>query len=88
MKFKLTNQIKVNKILQTFTNSKNKDSWRMDNALLKKFKDMFLTPITHITVFKRAIIIPVFISGNKQEVCNYRPISIRPFVSKVTETLI
>lgn len=71
----------------------------MDNALLKRHKEMFVTSITYIAnksieestfpiAFKTAVITPVFKVGEKQNVCNYRPISILPVVSKVVERVI
>uniref|UniRef100_A0A3B3CCL8 Reverse transcriptase domain-containing protein n=1 Tax=Oryzias melastigma TaxID=30732 RepID=A0A3B3CCL8_ORYME len=97
--FKLTDEREINKILQTFTNSKSKDIWGMDNALLKRHKEMFVTPIVYITnksieentfptAFKTAVITPLFKSGDKRSLCNYRPISILPAVSKVVEKVI
>lgn len=85
--------------MQSLTNSKSKDIWGMDNALLKKHKEIFVTPITYLinksieesffpTAFKTAVITPVFKSGDKYEVCNYRPISILPVVSKIAEKVI
>ena len=38
--------------------------------------------------FKIAVIKPIFKSGDRQEVSNYRPISILPFMSKILEKLI
>lgn len=38
--------------------------------------------------YKTAKVIPIFKSGNKEDPCNYRPISILPTVSKILEKLV
>ena len=40
------------------------------------------------TLLKRAIITPVFKGGDKEEISNYRPISVLPSISKIIEKLI
>ena len=39
-------------------------------------------------IFKTAKVIPVFKSGNKDNICNYRPIALLPNLSKILEKLI
>lgn len=67
--------------------------------LLKKYKEDFAEPIAHIInqsfrecVFpsscKTAIVTPIFKSGNRKDIKNYRPISILPAVSKVIEKIV
>ncbi len=40
------------------------------------------------SVFKTAVITPIYKSGSKNEISNYRPISILPVVSKILEKAI
>lgn len=86
----------INQILSTVSNSKAKDIWSIDTFLLKKFKDVPSTPITHIVnrsleeifspnALKAAIVTLIFKAGDRQDVNNYRPISILPAISKVIE---
>ena len=72
----------------------------MDLTLfLLKSIDNFTSPVTQIinqsfkesifpSALKPAIITPVYKSGNKQEVNNYRPTSILPVISKVVEEVV
>lgn len=94
-----TNDIKVNKILSTLTNSKAKDIYGLDTAFLKTHKESLTVPLTKVlnksinesifpSALKLAIVTPVYKSGDKQEVNNYRPISILPVISKVIEKLV
>ena len=76
--------------------STTKDVYGMDSAMLKHLKDVLAPPITQIInlsisqgvfpkVWKTAVVSPIFKSGDSQAICNYRPISILPVVSKVAE---
>ncbi len=67
--------------------------------LLKKHSATLISPIAHLVNlsiktgefpqnFKTAVVTPVFKSGETDEVCNYRPISIVPVISKVLEKLV
>lgn len=96
MYFKNVDEAKVNKILSSLSNSKAKDIWGIDTVFLKKYKDVLTIPITRIinlsldenifpSTLKTAIVTPVYKSGDRQEVSNYRPISILPAISKVVE---
>ena len=76
--------------------SKAKDIYGLDTSFLKQYKDIFSDPLTTMinqsisegifpAALKPAIVTPIFKSGNKQDMNNYRQISILPAVSKVLE---
>lgn len=63
---------------------------------MKRHKESLLYPITHLvnlsfrhsivpSAWKVAMVSPIFKSGERSEMANYRPISILPVVSKVAE---
>lgn len=71
----------------------------ISNKLLKQFKHILVSPLTHIfqkclaegtfpTCLKKAVIVPVYKSGSKDQITNYRPISILPSISKILEKII
>ena len=87
---------KVQMLVNSLKPSTTKDVYGMDSAMLKHLKDVLAPPITQIInlsisqgvfpkVWKTAIVSPIFKSGDSQAICNYRPISILPVVSKVAE---
>lgn len=60
---------------------------------------MLVKPLTHLVNlsirtctfplgWKKAVIVPVFKSGTQDSMCNYRPISILPILSKVIEKVV
>lgn len=68
----------------------------MDTVFLKSNKEALISSITNIinqsineglfpSIWKTAIITPVFKAGNSMTISNYRPISILPSLSKVAE---
>lgn len=72
---------------------------KISNTLLKDIKDIIVQPLTHLfnaclsrgvfpDVLKKAIIVPIFKAGDRQRVCNYRPIAILPAISKILERII
>lgn len=67
--------------------------------ILKSVAQYILSPLTHIVnmsiesgifpeILKESIIIPVFKSGSREQMNNYRPISLTSSISKVLETII
>lgn len=94
-----TDYSKTDKIIQSLSNSKVKDFWGLDSSLIKKHREILTPAITYIvnksidesifpSVFKTAVITPIFKSGSKNEISNYRPISILPVASKILEKAI
>jgi len=78
---------------------KAKDAYGLDTTFLKTYKDSLVSPITHMVnlSFKQAVvpsawnmatIVPIYKSGDKLNLKNYRPISILPIISKVAEKLV
>lgn len=87
---------KVKSIITSFKNSKSKDIFGLDSMFLKKHAASLTGPVTKIinTSFKEekfpndwksAIVVPVYKSGDTTDMNNYRPISILPVLSKISE---
>ena len=71
----------------------------ISNKILKRFKHIFVPLLTHIfriclskgvfpRCLKKAVVIPIYKSGSRELVNNYRPISLLPVMSKVLEKII
>lgn len=71
----------------------------ISNKILKQFKDLLVPPLTVIfnkclntgvfpKCLKKAVVVPVYKSGSKDQVTNYRPISLLPSMSKILEKII
>ena len=89
-------EIKITGIIRSLKPSKAKDSFGMDSTMLKDIGSSLANPITKIvnlsisqgqfpSIWKSAIVTPIFKSGDHHSACNYRPISILPIMSKVAE---
>lgn len=85
-------------VLMNLNNSSTTDIYDLTSIFLKKCARHIIAPLTHIfnSMFttgifpdkmKTAKVIPVYKKGNKEEVENYRPISILPVISKVAEKI-
>ena len=68
-------------------------------SVMKQCVDNYVTPLIHIINFsiaqgyypdewKLAKVIPIFKDGDPQDIQNYRPISVLPFLSKVFKNII
>lgn len=88
--------LEVSKIIGSLKNSKAKDIHGLDTHLLKICKESLIAPITHMvnlslqqrvvpSSWKLATVTPIFKSGDRSNISNYRPISILPVVSKIVE---
>ncbi|RVE43158.1 hypothetical protein evm_012189 [Chilo suppressalis] len=89
-------------ILQIITNLKDDSAVGFDNIsnkILKTFKHILIPPLTRIfqiclsqgifpQCLKKAVVTPVYKSGCKDQVNNYRPISVLPSLSKLLEKII
>lgn len=71
----------------------------ISNRILKQFKHLLVPPLTYIfhkclsegifpKCLKKAVVVPVYKSGSKDQITNYRPISLLPSVSKILERII
>jgi hypothetical protein len=71
----------------------------ISNKILKRFRHILVPPLTYIfqqclskgifpKCLKKAIVIPIYKTGNKSIIKNYRPISLLPSMSKILEKLI
>jgi len=94
-----TNEMQVNKVISSLKNSQCKDAHYMDTMFVKTHKDSLTPVITHLinlsfegsvfpAAWKKAIVTPIFKSGDHYKVSNYRPISILPVLSKVAERIV
>ena len=89
-------------VISAINNLENKTSYGCDgisNKLLKLIKNEISKPITLIVnqclttgifpiAFKIAKVNPIYKTGNKSELNNYRPISLLPTISKIFERVI
>ncbi|RYA67263.1 hypothetical protein DD592_27655 [Enterobacter cloacae complex sp. 2DZ2F20B] len=80
-------------------NSSSKDIFDLNVVLIKTIKDIIITPLTRLincciraSVFpdclKTARIIPIHKKGDRNDLNNYRPISILPVFSKIFEKVL
>lgn len=92
-------EIEIDDIIKGLKNSSSEDSYGISNNFFKIHREEIVTPLTKLinllmtsglfpSAFKQAIVTPIFKSGDKKFLTNYRPISILPIVSKIYEKAI
>lgn len=95
----LTNEVKVLEAIDSVNNSYSKDLFHINTVLLKRNRNNFVKPLTHLinlsiqsgqfpTIWKQAKVMPLFKSGTPDQACNYQPVSILPVFSKVLEKIV
>ena len=86
----------MNVIAQLKNSAAGHDS--LPGSIMIQCADKYIVPLTHIInlsitkgyfpeEFKLAKVLPIFKSGDDQNIQNYRPISILPFFSKIFEKI-
>lgn len=94
-----TDEKEVERIIMGLKNDSATGWDGISSKTLKEFRHILVPPLTFIfqkclsegifpSCLKKAIVVPIYKSGNKEQVSNYRPISILPSVSKVLEKII
>ena len=89
----------VGRVIGSLRSSRAKDVIGMNTVMLKELSASLACPITQLVnlsiaqeifpdVWKLAAVSPIFKGGDQQSICNYRPISVLPVVSKVVEKLV
>lgn len=94
-----TDEFEITKIISGLKTASAPGSDMISNELLKRASHILASPIAHIcnlsmsqgvvpNCFKIADICPIFKTGNKTAVSNYRPISLLPSLSKILEKVV
>ena len=94
-----TNEYEVWDVVKKFKNSKSVGLDDISSFLLKQIIGNIITPLTHLInlsfrsghfpdCFKISKLIPLFKSGCKNTISNYRPISLLSSISKILEKLV
>lgn len=89
----------VREVILNLKNGDARDIYGLTTTLVKCVREILVYPLTKLinrcireNIFpkslKRAIVIPVFKKGDRNEIANYRPISLLPIFSKVFEKCI
>ena len=93
-----TNEIEINNIIKKLSNKKSISDDNLSNFIIKQIASGILTPLTHIfnislsmgvfpNCFKTSKVIPIYKRGDREDVSNYRPISLLSPLSKILEKL-
>lgn len=94
-----TDEAEVGDVLMSLKSDSSTGWDNISTQFLKRYSSTVVPLLTHIfnmcfntgtfpVYFKKAIIHPIYKSGNKKLVNNYRPIAVLPSISKILERLI
>lgn len=94
-----TDPAEVNSIITSLSNNSAPGWDNISTAFIKMAKSVLLPVLCHVynlclntgcfpSVFKKAIVTPIYKSGDKNNIENYRPISVLPVIAKILEKLI
>ena len=89
----------IEKIIKSLRTKNTYGYKEISNHIIKQTAPLIIAPLTYICnavlgtgvypdTLKYAIVKPIFKKRNKQEISNYRPISLLTFFSKIIEKLI
>jgi hypothetical protein len=94
-----TDEEEVEKIIMSLKDNCAVGWDSISNKIIKQFRHILVKPLTHIfriclstghfpKCLKKAVVVPIYKSGKKDQVTNYRPISLLPSLSKILEKII
>lgn len=97
--FREVSFMEVRDAINNLKSKSSRDIYDLNITLIKKVKEMIIIPLTKLInmCIKKGIypdclkltkVIPVFKKGSKDELNNYRPISLIPVISKIIEYLL
>lgn len=97
--FREVNYTEVRDIIDSLKNNDSRDIYGLNVPLIKTIKNFMIIPLTKLIneclktgifpdALKVACVIPVFKKGSKDDLSNYRPISLLPIISKIFEKAI
>ena len=96
---KSTNKVEIQRLIQMLPNKGSSGYDKIDNILLKKIGAEVAEPVSLITnlsletglfldLMKNALVVPLYKAKSKEQVGNYRPISLLLTLSKLIEKII
>lgn len=94
-----TDSDEISRLIMSLRNTSSFGWDQIPSKVLKVFKDIFIPPLTYLfskcltngifpNILKKSVIHPIYKSGKRDYVGNYRPISLLPVISKILERLI
>lgn len=94
-----TDELEVCRIIKGLKNT-NSTGWDgISSVFIKRCRDILIKPLTSIfnmclsagrfpNMLKQSIVVPIYKSGEKKLISNYRPISLLPTIAKILEKII